>query len=147
MIISFPALSKDTALSNMAMLKLLERMGRKDLTVHGFRSTFRDWAAERTNFPREVAEMALAHAVSDKVEAAYRRGDMFERRRRLLAAWAAFCAAADQPASRGAVSSLISAASALHLTQAIQQIFATDPSRCGHGLGSNRGPATSVICT
>jgi integrase len=59
-------------------------MGRDDLTVHGFRSTFRDWAAGRTNFPREVAEAALAHTLSDKVEAAYRRGDLFEKRRRLM---------------------------------------------------------------
>jgi integrase len=67
--------------------------GRGDLTVHGFRSTFRDWAAERTNFAREVAEMALAHTVGDKVEAAYRRGDLFHKRRQLAEAWARFCAA------------------------------------------------------
>jgi integrase len=66
-------------------------MGRGDLTVHGFRSSFRDWVAERTNFPSDVAEMALAHAVGDKVEAAYRRGDLFERRRRIMAEWAKFC--------------------------------------------------------
>jgi integrase len=64
----------------------------RDCTVHGFRSTFRDWAAERTNFPREVAEAALAHAIDNKVEAAYRRGDLFEKRRRLMDAWAEFCA-------------------------------------------------------
>jgi integrase len=75
----------------MALLKVLERMGRADLTTHGFRSTFRDWAAERTNYPREVSEMALAHAVSDKVEAAYRRGDLFEKRRRLMAEWTEYC--------------------------------------------------------
>ncbi len=75
----------------MALLMLLRRMGHDDLTAHGFRSTFRDWAAERTNFPSEVAEMALAHAVGDKVEAAYRRGDLFERRRRIMAEWAKFC--------------------------------------------------------
>jgi integrase len=78
-------------LSNNALLALLKRMGWTDITTHGFRSTFRDWAAERTNYPREVAEMALAHAVSDKVEAAYRRGDLFEKRRRLMNEWAAFC--------------------------------------------------------
>jgi integrase len=78
-------------LSNMAYLMLLRRMGRADLTVHGFRSSFRDWAAERTNFPSEVAEMALAHAVGNKVEAAYRRGDLFEKRRRLMQQWATFC--------------------------------------------------------
>src|SRR6516225_5677194 len=78
-------------LSNMALLMLLERLGRSDLTVHGFRSTFRDWAAERTNFPREVAEHALAHSLPDKVEAAYQRGDLFEKRRRLMAEWARYC--------------------------------------------------------
>jgi integrase len=78
-------------LSNMAALMLLRRMGRGDLTVHGFRSTFRDWAAERTNFPAEVAEMALAHTIADKVEAAYRRGDLFDKRRQLMEAWARFC--------------------------------------------------------
>ena len=78
-------------LSNMAMTEVLRRMGRRDITVHGFRSTFRDWAAERTNFPSEVVEMALAHAVGNKVEAAYRRGDLFEKRRRLMADWATFC--------------------------------------------------------
>ena len=78
-------------LSSMAMLVLLKRMGRGDLTVHGFRSTFRDWAAEMTNFPREVAEMALAHAVKDQTEAAYRRGDLFEKRRKLMQAWAEYC--------------------------------------------------------
>jgi integrase len=78
-------------LSNMAYLMLLRRMGRSDLTVRGFRSSFRDWVAERTNFPSEVAEMALAHVVSSKVEAAYRRGDMFEKRRRLMQQWATFC--------------------------------------------------------
>jgi integrase len=78
-------------MSNMAMLKTLERMKREDLTVHGFRSSFRDWASESTTFPREVVEMALAHAIPDKVEAAYRRGDLFEKRRRLMDAWASFC--------------------------------------------------------
>jgi integrase len=78
-------------LSNMAMMELLRRMGRGDITVHGFRSTFRDWAAERTNFPSEVVEMALAHSVGDKVEAAYRRSDLFEKRRRLMAEWPIFC--------------------------------------------------------
>jgi integrase len=78
-------------LSNMAMLELLKRMGCDDLTVHGFRSTFRDWAAERTNYPSEVVEAALAHVLSDKTEAAYRRGDLFEKRRRLMAEWARYC--------------------------------------------------------
>lgn len=73
------------------MTAVLRRMGHGGITVHGFRSTFRDWAAERTNFPNEVVEMALAHAVGDKVEAAYRRGDLFEKRRRLMAEWATYC--------------------------------------------------------
>ncbi len=87
----FPGGSKGRPLSNMAMLKTLARMGRGDLTVHGFRSTFRDWAAEMTNYPRDVAEMALAHVVGDATEAAYRRGDMFEKRRRLAEDWSKFC--------------------------------------------------------
>jgi integrase len=74
----------------MAMLNLLERMGLDEVTVHGFRSTFRDWAAERTSFAREVCEMALAHTISNETEAAYRRGDLFEKRRRLMQAWAEF---------------------------------------------------------
>jgi integrase len=78
-------------LSNMAMVVLLRRMQRDDLTVHGFRSSFRDWAGECTNFPREVVEAALAHVLKDKTEAAYARGDLFEKRRRLMAAWARFC--------------------------------------------------------
>jgi integrase len=77
-------------LSNMAMLELLRGM-RAGLTVHGFRSTFSDWARERTNYPRDVVEMALAHAIKDKSEAAYRRGDALEKRRRLMAEWARFC--------------------------------------------------------
>jgi integrase len=70
----------------MALLALLRRMGRSNVTVHGFRSAIRDWAAELTNFPREVCEMALAHAIGDKVEAAYRRGDLFAKRRQLMEA-------------------------------------------------------------
>jgi integrase len=87
------------ALSNMAFLMLLRRMGRGDLTAHGFRSTFRDWSAERTNFPHEVAEMALAHTVGDKVEAAYRRGDLFNKRRALAEAWSKYCSTAPVPES------------------------------------------------
>lgn len=78
-------------LSNAAMLELLKRMKREYLTVHGFRSTFRDWAAESTSFPRDVCEMALAHTISDKVEASYRRGDLFAKRKRLMQQWAEFC--------------------------------------------------------
>lgn len=78
-------------LSNMAMLQLLKRMNRTDITPHGFRSTFRDWAAEQTNFPREVCELALAHSVGSDTEKAYQRGDLFEKRARLMNAWAAYC--------------------------------------------------------
>jgi integrase len=90
----FPGQRRGKPLSDMSMLMMLRRMDRSDLTAHGFRSTFRDWAAERTNFPREVAEAALAHVVGDRTEAAYRRGDLFEKRRRLMDAWAAHCTAA-----------------------------------------------------
>ena len=84
----------------MALLKALERMGRGDLTAHGFRATFKTWASERTNFPRELVEAALAHVLGDKVEAAYQRGDLFDKRRRLMDAWAEFCA---RPAVSGTV--------------------------------------------
>ena len=75
-----------------AMTSVLRRIGRSELTVHGFRSTFRDWAAEQTNFPREVCEMALAHTIDSRVEAAYRRGDLFAKRRQLMAAWGQYSA-------------------------------------------------------
>jgi integrase len=88
----------------MVFLMLLRRMGRDDLTAHGFRSTFSDWCAERTAFPAEVREMALAHAIADKVEAAYRRGDLFQKRRQLSDAWGRFCAS--PPAVSGTVVSL-----------------------------------------
>jgi integrase len=78
-------------LSTMALLMTLGRMNCGDITAHGFRSTFRDWAAECTNFSREVVEMALAHVIEDKTEAAYRRGDLFDKRRRLMDAWAEYC--------------------------------------------------------
>jgi integrase len=87
----FPGMRLNTSLSNMAFLQLLKRMGRNDLTAHGFRSSFRDWAAERTVYPNEMAEMALAHSVGTKVEAAYRRGDMLDRRRDMMTAWADYC--------------------------------------------------------
>ena len=79
------------SLSNMAMLALLKRMGCDSLTVHGFRSTFRDWVAEQTSYPSELAEMALAHVVTNTVEAAYRRGDLFMKRQKMMEAWAAYC--------------------------------------------------------
>jgi integrase len=75
----------------MAMLAVLRRMGRGDLTVHGFRSSFRDWASEATRHEHAVVEKALAHTIDSKVEAAYRRGDLFDKRRRLMEDWAAFC--------------------------------------------------------
>ncbi|OJY57784.1 site-specific integrase [Thiobacillus sp. 0-1251] len=87
----FPGLKPKKPLSNMAMLKVLQRMGRGDLTVHGFRSTFRDWAAERTDYPHEMAEMALAHTIDNKVEAAYRRGDLFKKRIRMMQDWQKHC--------------------------------------------------------
>jgi integrase len=87
----FPGQRRGRPLSNMALLKLLERMGRGDLTVHGFRSTFKDWASETTDFPGELAEAALAHVIGDKTEAAYRRGDLFAKRREMMNAWARFC--------------------------------------------------------
>jgi integrase len=96
-----PKRSKVAAVKPHAAL-LLRRMKRDDLTAHGFRSTFRDWAAERTSFPREVAEMALAHTISDKVEAAYRRGDLFKKRRQLAEAWAAFCESLPENIGRAA---------------------------------------------
>lgn len=86
----FPSSRQGKHLSNMAMLMGLRRMGREDLTMHGFRSTFRDWAAERTHYPREVCEMALAHKVAEGAEAAYWRGDIFEKRQALMADWAQF---------------------------------------------------------
>ena len=99
----FPGGIDGKPLSNMAMTEVLRRMGRADIAW--LPSTFRDWAAERTNFPNEVVEMALAHAVADKVEAAYRRGDLFEKRRRLMAEWATFCNTT-KSAARGKVVAL-----------------------------------------
>ena len=86
----FPA-AKGGKLSGMAMTMVLRRM-KVDATVHGFRSAFRDWAAECTGYAHEVCEMALAHVIGNKAEAAYRRGDLFEKRRRLMTDWAAYCA-------------------------------------------------------
>jgi integrase len=83
-----------TKLSNMSIHALLARMGRGDITVHGFRSSFRDWAAERTSYPREVAEQALAHTIPDATERAYRRGTLLQKRSQLLQAWARYCTSA-----------------------------------------------------
>ncbi len=89
----FPGQKPGRPLSAMALEMMLRRMKIEQATVHGFRSTFRDWAAECTNFPNEVCEAALAHVIKDKSEAAYRRGDLFDKRRKLMDAWAAYCAA------------------------------------------------------
>ena len=86
----FPG-AKGNKLSGMAMAMLMRRM-KVDATVHGFRSGFRDWAAECTGYAHEVAEMALAHTIENKVERAYRRGDLFDKRRRLMDDWATYCA-------------------------------------------------------
>lgn len=86
----FPGGKAKTPLSNMALLEMLRGI-RKGVTVHGFRSAFKDWATEATNHPNIVSEAALAHAIPDKVEAAYRRGELFEKRKRLMAAWASYC--------------------------------------------------------
>jgi len=95
----FPGWKAERPITGAACLKVLRDMDRPDLTVHGFRSTFRDWAAEQTNYPREVAEAALAHVVADKVEAAYRRGDLFEKRRRMMNDWAKYCDARSNTAT------------------------------------------------
>lgn len=87
----FPRGSPTERLSNMAMSMLLRRMGVKDASVHGFRSTFRDWAGQETEFPRELAELSLAHLVGNEVERAYSRGDALDRRRIVMDAWAEFC--------------------------------------------------------
>ena len=88
----FPGQKPDKPLSVTALLMLLRRLKIEDATVHGFRSTFRDWAAECTHFPNEVCEAALAHMIENKAEAAYRRGDLFDKRRKLMDAWALYCA-------------------------------------------------------
>ena len=95
----FPGHKRGSHLSNMAMMQVLKRLGRTGITVHGFRSTFRDWCAESTNYPSDVAEMALAHTLRDKTEAAYRRGDLFEKRARLMADWARYCSKIAEPAA------------------------------------------------
>jgi integrase len=89
----FPGQARNKPLSNMAMEMMLRRMNIQDTTVHGFRSSFRDWAGNISNFPREVVETALAHVIGDKAEQAYRRSDALEKRRKLMDAWAAYCAA------------------------------------------------------
>jgi integrase len=97
----FPG-TRGTPLSDMTLSAVVRRM-KVDAVPHGFRSTFRDWAAERTNFPGELAEMALAHAIGSKVEAAYRRGDMLAKRANMMASWATFC---ETPVSAATVSQI-----------------------------------------
>jgi len=87
----FPGFRQGRPLSDVALAKTVDAAGGAGATVHGFRSTFRDWCAEATHYPRELAEAALAHTLGDKTEAAYQRGDLLEKRRRLMADWAAFC--------------------------------------------------------
>ena len=88
----FPGVKRGRPLSNMACLNLLKRKGHDDITVHSFRSTFLDWAAEQPSYPREVVERALAHTFMNKVEAAYQRRDLFDKRQQLMDAWAGYCA-------------------------------------------------------
>jgi integrase len=88
----FPGARSGRPIGENSLMDLLRRMGHRDIVAHGFRSTFRDWAAETTNFPDFVVEMALAHAIPDEVEAAYRRGDLFEKRRQLKSAYADYAA-------------------------------------------------------
>jgi len=87
----FPGNAANKPLSGMAMTMLIRRMKVENITVHGFRSSFRDWAGDQTSFPREVAEGCLAHTIGNAVEQAYRRGDALEKRRQLLEAWANYC--------------------------------------------------------
>jgi integrase len=87
----FAGQARNKPLSNIAMEMVLRRMKIEDATVHGFRSSFRDWAGNVSNFPREVTETALAHVIGDKAEQAYRRSDALEKRRKLMEAWAAYC--------------------------------------------------------
>ena len=87
----FPGQRRAMPLTKTALEDLMSRMGR-DVTMHGFRSTFRDWCAERTSFPREIAELSPAHSVGDAVERAYRRSDLFDKLRQLMSAWGRFCA-------------------------------------------------------
>jgi integrase len=95
----FRGWKQGTALTNGALLATLEKMGRSDVTTHGFRSSFRDWVSDETDFPRELAEAALAHVIGDKTEAAYRRGDAFAKRAHMMSAWADHCYSADTQGS------------------------------------------------
>jgi integrase len=94
----FPGGKAGRPITGMAVRKLLHGMGYGHVTIHGFRSTFRDWAAERTNFDRDTCEMVLAHEIDNKVEAAYRRGDLFAKRAKLMQEWADYCSRPSKPA-------------------------------------------------
>jgi integrase len=102
----FPGPKRRKPLSNMVFLMLLRRMALDNLTVHGFRATFKTWASERTSFQNEISEAALAHIIGDKVEQAYRRSDLFEKRRRLMQQWAMFCTTAPAQQSKTNVTPL-----------------------------------------
>jgi len=102
----FPGGKAGKPLSNMAFLMLLRRMGRGDLTAHGFRASFKTWASERTSFQDEIVEASLAHTIGGKVEQAYMRGDLFEKRRRLMQQWATFCTSAATQERQGNVTPL-----------------------------------------
>ena len=99
----FPGMHAERPVGARTIADIVKELAGREITIHGFRSTFRDWASERTNFPREVAEMALAHTIPSAVEAAYRRGDLFEKRRKLMEAWAAYCG---KPVANGKVVSI-----------------------------------------
>jgi integrase len=101
----FPGFKRGQSLSNMALEAVLRR-AKVDVTTHGFRSSFRDWAGDSTTFARDVVEAALAHAIENKTEAAYRRSDALEKRCRLMAAWAAYCASAPKEKTRNNVTPL-----------------------------------------
>src|SRR5262249_45987115 len=98
----FSGQARGKPLSNMALEMVLRRMKIEDATVHGFRSSFRDWAGNITSFPREVTETALSHVIGDKAEQAYRRSDALEKRRKLMEAWASYC----EPKTRSNVVSM-----------------------------------------
>jgi integrase len=96
----FPGVKPGQPIGADALRELIKKLAGDDVTVHGLRSTFRDWAADCTSFPNELAEMALSHAIPTAVEKAYRRGSMFERRRKLMDVWAAYCAKLETDAGK-----------------------------------------------
>jgi integrase len=104
----FPGQARGKPLSSMAMEMMLRRMKINNATVHGFRSSFRDWAGNVSNFPRELVETALAHVIGDKAEQAYRRSDALEKRRKLMDAWASYCLA-PKPKYRTAIATQVEA--------------------------------------